>query len=431
MSPPLVGVVGGLGPHLAVIRGRMRASSLVGGAVAWQDLGFVSVGTGQDNAGEPAPGHPPDRAADRAADRGAGDGAAARVAAEFGRAPLVWRVLMVGARGLVGCVGRLRVTGDVPAALRGTPLVVAVNHVGNFDPVVVVAAMRTRRLAPRLLATAGLFRAPVVGRVLRACGHIPVNRASASAADALHEAEAALAAGALVTLYPEGRIGLDPGMWPERGKTGLARLALRTGATVIPVAQWGAHEVVAYHGAGAMLSRLLGSVVRRPVLRVHFGAPVRLDDLSVDTPGAALRATERIMRAVTDGLETLRADAGELRLPRHIDPTRPLSAARVADPRHRDTPPARPHSKPTPQAGATPATTQAKAAEPKAAEPKAKAQAKAEAEQTEAEQAKEAATGASEHSGAGQQTGAPEPGRAASHEAPGDATRTDPRTEPR
>ena len=66
------------------------------------------------------------------------------------------------------------------------------NHIGNFDPIVLVAAMRTRRLAPRLMAAAGLFRVPVVGAVLRACGHIPVHRRSTSAAEALHAAEAAL-----------------------------------------------------------------------------------------------------------------------------------------------------------------------------------------------------------------------------------------------
>jgi 1-acyl-sn-glycerol-3-phosphate acyltransferase len=258
---------------------------------------------------------------------GSGSGRPGHARAGGWPAPLVWRVLLVAARVLVGGVGRLRVTGEVPESLRGTPVVVAVNHVGNFDPIVIAAAMRVRGMAPRLLATAGLFRAPVIGRVLRACGHIPVNRRSASAADALHEAEAALAGGALVVMYPEGRIGLDPGLWPERGKTGLARLALRSGATVLPVAQWGAHEVVAYHGVGAMLGRFVGSVFRRPVLRVHFGPPVRLDDLPADATGVAMRATERIMAAVADALEPLRH--GEPRLPRYIDPTRPLSTART------------------------------------------------------------------------------------------------------
>jgi 1-acyl-sn-glycerol-3-phosphate acyltransferase len=243
------------------------------------------------------------------------------------QAPLVWRVLMTVARVAVTLVGRLRVTGDVPAQLRGTPILVASNHIGTFDPVVLVAALHTRGLAPRLLAAAGLFRAPVIGPVLRACGHIAVNRRSPTAAEALHEAEAALAAGAVVAMYPEGRIGLDPHYWPERGKTGLARLALRTGATVVPLAQWGAHEVVAYAGAWAMVRSLLRSVLRRPVVAVNFGPPVDLSDLTIEQHGAALKATERIMTAIADAMVPLRPDEPEL--PRYVDPTRPPSTARV------------------------------------------------------------------------------------------------------
>jgi 1-acyl-sn-glycerol-3-phosphate acyltransferase len=234
------------------------------------------------------------------------------------------------ARAACGVVGRLEVTGDVPGALRGTPVLVASNHIGTFDPIVLVAALRVRGLAPRLLAAAGLFRAPVVGPVLRACGHIPVNRRSASAADALHEAEAALAAGAVVAIYPEGRIGLDPAMWPERGKTGLARLALRTGATVVPVAQWGAHEVMAYDGVWAMVTSTVRAVFRRPVLRVHFGPPVDMSDLPATATGVALRATERIMSAISEALVPLRTD--EPGSPRFVDPTRPLSTARCRKP---------------------------------------------------------------------------------------------------
>jgi 1-acyl-sn-glycerol-3-phosphate acyltransferase len=116
-------------------------------------------------------------------------------------------------------------------------------------------------------------------------------------------------------------------MGPDRGKTGLARLALRKGATVIPVSQWGALEVVAYAGWSAMVGTALRSLVRRPTIRVHFGAPVDLAGLSEGTAGAALRATERIMDAITDALRPLRTD--EPRLPRYVDPTRPLSTART------------------------------------------------------------------------------------------------------
>ena len=79
------------------------------------------------------------------------------------RPPRFWRLLQVVARGVVAALARLRVTGDVPAELRGGPLLLAGNHIGNFDPIVLVAATRVRRIAPRLMATGGLFRAPVVG----------------------------------------------------------------------------------------------------------------------------------------------------------------------------------------------------------------------------------------------------------------------------
>lgn len=246
------------------------------------------------------------------------------------RVPVVWRLLTLLAG--VGCaaVGRLRVTGEIPQSLRGTPVVLASNHIGTFDPVALVAAARVRGVAPTMLAAAGLFRVPVVGSVLRACGHIPVDRRSAAVADVLHDAQAALARGAVVALYPEGRIGLDPGMWPERGKTGVARLAMRCGATVVPVAQWGAHEVVAYAGVGAMVWGVLRALARRPVIRVHFGPPVDLSDLPVDGRGSALRATERILDAVTAGLVLVRGD--ERGVPRFVDMSRPVSTARARRP---------------------------------------------------------------------------------------------------
>ncbi|HLL68745.1 MAG TPA: lysophospholipid acyltransferase family protein [Micromonosporaceae bacterium] len=242
------------------------------------------------------------------------------------RPPLLWRVLLVAARVAAGAVCRLRVTGNVAPTLRRGPVILAVNHVGVFDPVALAAACRSIGVAPRLMATAGLFRAPVVGSVLRASGHIRVDRQEATAGNALDAAAQALAERSVVAAYPEGRITLDPGLWPERGKTGVARLALRTGVPVIPVAQWGAHEVMAWHGWGAMALTLLRSVLRRPVVRVHFAAPLDLSGFDPDTPGAAQRVTERVMLALTEELAPLRRD--EPGLPRYVDPTRPVSTAR-------------------------------------------------------------------------------------------------------
>jgi 1-acyl-sn-glycerol-3-phosphate acyltransferase len=229
----------------------------------------------------------------------------------------------------VAVLARLRVTGDVPASLRRGrqvtgPLILAANHISPFDPIVLAAACRMRRIPPRFLATGGLFQARIVGPVMRHWGHIPVHRGTVSVTQALPEATRALAAGSVVLVYPEGGIGLDPGMWPERGKTGTARLALATGATVVPVAQWGAHEVVPYSAPRGLLRALPKTLRRRPVIQVRFGEPVDLSDL---TPRQAPVATERIMAAITRTLAPLRV--GEPDRPRHIDPSRPVRPSKA------------------------------------------------------------------------------------------------------
>ncbi|WP_433393892.1 lysophospholipid acyltransferase family protein [Micromonospora sp. KLBMP9576] len=242
------------------------------------------------------------------------------------RPPLIWRAAQLLARVVVALVARLRVSGDVPEALRWGPLILAANHLSPFDPVVLAAACHTRGVAPRFMATGGLFRTPVLGAAMRRAGHLRVERGTAAVGRALDEAAAAVAAGSVVLVYPEGRIGLDPGLWPERGKTGTARLALACGAPVIPVAQWGSHEVVPYRAPKGLLRAIVRALWRRPVLRVHFGDPVGLADLAPDTPGAARRGTARIIDAVTDALVPLRPDEPDR--PRHVDPGRPTDTSR-------------------------------------------------------------------------------------------------------
>ncbi|WP_089154041.1 lysophospholipid acyltransferase family protein [Micromonospora sp. NBS 11-29] len=243
------------------------------------------------------------------------------------RAPLLWRGAQTFARAVVALVGRLEVTGDVPDALRRGPLILAANHISPFDPVVLAAACRVRRVAPRIMATGGLFRAPLIGALMRRAGHIRVDRGTTGVHRSLEVAAAAVAGGSVVLVYPEGRIGLDPGMWPERGKTGVARLAFASGAAVAPVAQWGSHEVLPYRAPKGLLRGLVRACVRRPVIRVHFGAPVALRDLHPDTPGAARRATDRIVDAITEDLVRLRPDEPDR--PRHVDPGRPVDTSRV------------------------------------------------------------------------------------------------------
>jgi 1-acyl-sn-glycerol-3-phosphate acyltransferase len=244
------------------------------------------------------------------------------------RTPIMWRFMLLLGRVLVWPLCRLEVSGTVPAGMRGRPLILAANHVSPFDPIVMTAACHKIGIAPRIMATGGLFDAPVAGRAMRAAGHIRVDRGKTHVADALPAAAEALRGGAMVMVYPEGRIGLDPWMWPERGKTGVARMAAVSGAPVLPVAQWGAHAVLPYATPVDLLRSLVRAVRRRPVVRVGFGTvPVDLSGLT-GTPGArAMNATRRIRAAIDDTLAPLRRD--EMQAPRVVDGTRPYDVSRV------------------------------------------------------------------------------------------------------
>jgi 1-acyl-sn-glycerol-3-phosphate acyltransferase len=243
------------------------------------------------------------------------------------RVPWLWRALLFVAPAVVFPICRLRVSGGVPPDLRGGPLILAANHVSPVDPIVLTAACRRAGLAPRFLATGGVFRAPLVGTVMRRSGHIRVDRHTAQAAHALPATVAALRAGSVVLVYPEGRIGLDPWMWPERGRTGVARMAAAAGAPVVPVAHWGAHEVMPYATPKHLLRSILRAVRRRPVVRVRFGPPVDLSGFTGTDGGRARQATDRIVEGIADTLATLRPDEPET--PRYVDRTRPADLSRV------------------------------------------------------------------------------------------------------
>ncbi|MFJ6197956.1 lysophospholipid acyltransferase family protein [Micromonospora sp. NPDC092111] len=249
------------------------------------------------------------------------------------RPPRLWRAAQLLARLIVAPLARLEVTGDVPAHLRRGPLILAANHISPFDPIVLGAACRARGISPRFMATGGLFRAPVLGTLMRHAGHLRVDRGTAAVHRALDDAADAVVAGSVVLVYPEGRIGLDPTMWPERGKTGAARLALACGAPVVPVAQWGSHEVLPYRAPRGMLRALARAGWRRPVVRVRFGDPLDLRDLTPHAPSAARQGTDRIIDAITETLAPLRPDEPDT--PRYVDPSRPVDTSRV----HRRPPP--------------------------------------------------------------------------------------------
>ena len=235
-----------------------------------------------------------------------------------------WRFLLRNFSWLVGVFGRVEVTGGVPEELRNGPLLLAANHIGDFDPFVVAVALHRVGVVPRIMATGGIISAPVAGPLLERTGAIRVERGTELARHAVRVTEVALVSGGHVVAYPEGRVGLTPDAWPERGRTGMARMALGLGVPVIPVSQWGAHEVLQYGNDWGKLRTAVRAVVRRPALKVHVGPPVKLDDLRMGRVGDANRARYRIAAAITRGLVPLRADEADR--PAFVDRTRPTTA---------------------------------------------------------------------------------------------------------
>ena len=187
---------------------------------------------------------------------------------------------------------RLRFDGTEHIPERG-PGIVAANHRSYFDPAALVVLAARRGRALRFLAKKEVLDAPVVGPMVRALGHIRVERGSGSEAP-LDAAEAALAAGELVCILPQGTIPRGEALYrtPLEGRPGVARLAARSGAPVIPVGLWGTEAV------WPRSSKVphVWNVVRPPPVEVRAGPPVPLggEDPREDT-ATIMQAIEALL----------------------------------------------------------------------------------------------------------------------------------------
>jgi 1-acyl-sn-glycerol-3-phosphate acyltransferase len=181
--------------------------------------------------------------------------------------------------------------------------VVVGNHVSHIDPLTFAHFVYGHGRIVRFLAKAEVLDVPVLGRLIRATGQIPVYRMTSDASQAFRAAVAAVEQGKCVTVYPEGTITRDPDLWPMVGKTGAARIALSTNAPVIPVAQWGPQDLLAPYAA-------LPRPFPRKTMVVKAGDPVDLDDLreAEMSPEVLREATSRIMSAITALLEEIRGE---------------------------------------------------------------------------------------------------------------------------
>ena len=194
----------------------------------------------------------------------------------------------------------------------GLGIVVVTNHVSHIDPLAFAHFLYDNGRSPRFLAKAGLFKVFFVGSVLRGAEQIPVYRQSVDAAKAYSAAVDAVRRGECVAIYPEATLTRDPDLWPMQGKTGAARVALATGAPVIPVAQWGPQDLLAPYGRRPHL-------LPRKVMHLRAGPPVDLAEFAGREVDAVLLrdVTAKIIDAITALLEEIR---GEKAPPERLDP---------------------------------------------------------------------------------------------------------------
>ncbi len=192
-------------------------------------------------------------------------------------------------RPLVKLVWRPRVTGRDRVPRKG-PVIFASNHLSFVDSMVIplVAPRPVQFLAKSHYFTGSGFKGWVSRTFFGAIGAVSVERGAGSQAqEALDLGRRILEGGNAFALYPEGTRSLDGRLY--KGRTGVAWLALTTGAVVVPVGLIGTQEI---QPVGAKLPRV------RPVT-VHFGEPIDLSSHGPATSGRARRsATDEIMAAI-------------------------------------------------------------------------------------------------------------------------------------
>jgi 1-acyl-sn-glycerol-3-phosphate acyltransferase len=180
-------------------------------------------------------------------------------------------------------------------------VIIVPNHISHADPLVSAHFIYDAGRWPQYLGKASVFKVPVIGQLLHKIRQIPVERGSVDAVKSLDRLVEAIKDGGAVVIYPEGTTTKEPDLWPMRGKTGAARLALATGAPVIPLALWGPQRMFDPR------TKKFGLRPRIPVT-VHAGPPVDLSRwLDAPRTKATLdEMTEAIMLRLRDLVAEIR-----------------------------------------------------------------------------------------------------------------------------
>jgi 1-acyl-sn-glycerol-3-phosphate acyltransferase len=204
-----------------------------------------------------------------------------------------WMHALAGAVRLgVASLTRVRIEGALDEIPRTGPVIVAANHSSNLD-VPVLGSSVMPKLGRRLqwLGKKEVLDWPIVGWVARNGGVHGIDRSTADI-DAFRLAARILEEGHALFVFPEGTRSHDGKL--GEGRDGVAVLALRTGAPIVPIGISGSYE---RWPRGQKLPRPGGRVM------VRIGSPFRLADVlppGLDRREAKTQATELIMRRIAD-----------------------------------------------------------------------------------------------------------------------------------
>ena len=154
--------------------------------------------------------------------------------------PLLAAVTLVG-RIFGRAVSRISIEGELDAIPREGPLIIAANHASNMDAPV-IGAWLIPRLGRRIhwLGKRELFAWPIVGWVAANGGVHPVDRDRADV-EAFRLASRILSEGHLLFVFPEGTRSPDGAL--QEARDGLALLAIRSGAPIVPIGIGGSNRV--------------------------------------------------------------------------------------------------------------------------------------------------------------------------------------------
>ncbi len=164
------------------------------------------------------------------------------------------------------------------------PVILVANHISYLDPPLMGAAVER---PVYFMAKAELFRNRLIAKILHRFNAFPVERGAADR-KAIRRSLEVLSEGNVLVMFPEGTRSRTGELLP--GQSGVAMLALRSRATVIPAGISGTSKE----------DRKLHPPTGRPIIALHFGPPVPLDDLyeAEDRRGAMREAVDRVMKAI-------------------------------------------------------------------------------------------------------------------------------------